>query len=517
MPQFQNRWGSGYAQDGNGNGTYEPHEQQSWGDEFDGSIRQLGDPGPNGEIYTQKYAYLQGERRRFYDVGTTNQTDVSFSTGDFYLSGQNVDIKGTVPGDKNTRRGITFKAEKEYNRFKASLDVRYNQQKYNVTTSNTLIWYGVASAPGQVPLTDFWDWRNDVRASPNGYYTLYLSNQEYTPYFTKDINRDIGKTDDIFGNIEFKYKAASWLNLTYRLGLSVSNTGSTVTKEPFSFSDYYFARPEATAQTGTTAAIQNYNDYSNRLTSLFMADFIRKFNKVGLNGTLGYSYRDSRSKLQKTGSDNLGKSQFLSIATRLGEPTVNVDNTTSRTQRFFGRVGFDYDRWLFLEVTGSYDMDSRLVPANKIFQLKDISFFYPGASASILLHEIIPGLKDNNTLNFFKVRGAIAKTGNVNISPFANEVAFSSGTFFPFGSLPGYQIGSTIYPNEGLKPEFVNTKEVGIELGFLKNRINLEATYYNQNNTDQVLNVQLSNTTGATSALLNAGKFTNKGLEFDIK
>ena len=90
MPQFQNRWGSGYAQDGNGNGTYEPHEQQSWGDEFDGSIRQLGDPGPNGEIYTQKYAYLQGERRRFYDVGTTNQTDVSFSTGDFYLSGQHV-------------------------------------------------------------------------------------------------------------------------------------------------------------------------------------------------------------------------------------------------------------------------------------------------------------------------------------------------------------------------------------------------------------------------------------------
>ncbi|MBK7345934.1 MAG: hypothetical protein IPI98_03230 [Chitinophagaceae bacterium] len=117
---------------------------------------------------------------------------------------------------------------------------------------------------------------------------------------------------------------------------------------------------------------------------------------------------------------------------------------------------------MFLEVTGSYDMDSRLVPANKIFQLKDISFFYPGASASILLHEIIPGLKDNNTLNFFKVRGAIAKTGNVNISPFANEVAFSSGTFFPFGSLPGYQIGSTIYPNEGLKPEFVNTKEVGL-------------------------------------------------------
>lgn len=54
----------------------------------------------------------------------------------------------------------------------------------------------------------------------------------------------------------------------------------------------------------------------------------------------------------------------------------------------------------------------------------------------------------------------------MNLSPYQNEANFSAGLFFPYGSLPGYQIGNSatdisIYPAEGLKPEFVNTKEVG--------------------------------------------------------
>ena len=522
MPKFQTRWGSGYSQNAAGTGVYEPHEQQSWGDEFDGSIRQLGDPGPNGEINYQKYSYLPGERKRFFDVGTTNQTDVSFSTGDFYISAQNVDIKGTMPGDKNNRRTLTFRSEKEYNKFKAIVNVRYTQGKYDVTTSNTLVYYGVTSAPGQVPLSKFSDWRNDIFSSPNGYYTLYLSNQEYTPYFTKDINRGTGKSDDIFGNVELNYKANSWLNFVYRVGLSIDNSISRNTKEAFSFDDYYFNRPDASAQSGTTAGVSNANSYSNRLTSEFFANFNTKVKSVGISATLGHSFRESRSKYLQNGSNNLGKSQFLSIATRLGEPTVGIDNSLSRLQRFFGRVSFDVNKWLFLEGTASIDRDSRLVPANGIFNPKDITFFYPGASASILMHEIIPGLKSNNILNFFKIRGAIAKTGNVNLNPYQNEANFSGGLFFPYGTLPGYQIGNSatdisIYPAEGLKPEFVNTKEVGVELGFLKNRINFEATYYKQNNIDQVLGVKLSNTTGATTALLNAGSFFNKGLELDLK
>ena len=156
MPKFQGRFGSGYNQDPNtGQGVFESIEQQSWGDEFDGSIRQMGQDGPNGEKLLLPYSYVPNGRKNFFQTGITNQTDISYSTGDFYLSAQNVSIEGALPGDKNTRRTVALRAEKEYNRFKASFNVRFTNTKYNVTTQNTLVYYNVTGAPGQYDLSRF--------------------------------------------------------------------------------------------------------------------------------------------------------------------------------------------------------------------------------------------------------------------------------------------------------------------------------------------------------------------------
>ncbi len=518
MPKFQDKWGSGYDQDANtGEGTYTAYEQQSWGDAFDGSIRTLGEVGPQGQLLKQKYSNIPNERKNFFNTGVTNQTDISYSTGDFYLSGQNVSIKGIMPGDELTRRTATFKAEKEYNRFKAIMNIRYTQTKTNLTTANSTVYYGVTSAPGNVPLTKFADWRNDYFSSPSGYYTTYLTNFDFTPYFAKDNNRQTGKSDDVFGNVEFNYKVSKSLNLVYRVGLSVANNDATATRGAFTHTSFYTTRPSGPTNRIISGAVTDQNNYSNRLTSEAFINYDKTFGKVGLSATAGHSFRESRTKFISAGSNNLGQSPFLSISTRLGEPTVGVTSSLARLERVFGRVEFNYNKMVYVQATGSYDKDSRLVPANKIFENKNIAFFYPGVNTSILIHEMIPSMKDNKVFNFFKIRGGIAKTGNVNVAPYQNETSFGSGLFFPFGTTPGYQIGGTVFPAQGLKPEFVNTKEVGIELGFFKNKVIFEANYYNQNNTDQVLSVQLSNTTGSTTALLNAGAFTNKGLELDLK
>jgi hypothetical protein len=67
------------------------------------------------------------------------------------------------------------------------------------------------------------------------------------------------------------------------------------------------------------------------------------------------------------------------------------------------------------------------------------------------------------------------------------------------------------------KPEFVKNQEVGVEIGLLKNKVNFEATVYKQRNSNQVITVAYSASTGYPSALLNAADFTNKGLELDLK
>lgn len=520
MPKFQSRWGSGYDQNPyTGMGTYTPYEQQSWGDEFDGTMRDFGEAGPDSTLPLRqlRYANLPNNRKDFFDVGLTNQTDVSYSASGFYFSAQNVDVKGTMPGDKRTRRSITFRAEKEINRFKAILNARYTQGKVDVTTRNREVYYGITSVPAQVPISQYADWRNDYWSSPNGFFTPYLTNFLFTPYFAKDNFRNNYTNDDLMGSVELNYKLSDAVKFIYRLGLNQNNTNGRSFNGAWSFDSYYTHRPSGPSARQISAAVNDYMGQLYRLNSEIFGVVEKKYNDFGFNATLGYSYRNQKSKNVGVGSANLGQSQFLSIVNRLGEPVPSISNSAYVLQRAFGLLGLSYRNFLFLEATGSYDTDSRLVPGNNNWEMKDISFFYPGASASLLLHELMPSVRNGNVISFLKLRGAIAKTGNVNMSPYQNATAFGAATFFPFGTTQGFQIGSSVYPVAGLKPEFVNTKEVGMEIGLWKNRVNLEGSYYIQKNTDQILNVQISNTTGATTAVMNAADFTNRGYELDLK
>jgi TonB-linked SusC/RagA family outer membrane protein len=521
LPKFQTQFGGGYSPDANGYGTFEPIEQQSWGDAFDGSIRQFGQTGPNGEKLEMPYSYNPNGRRNFYATGITNQTDLSFSTGDFYISAQNVNIKGTMPGDENARRSINLRADKEYGKFKAGFGIRYTQSQYNVTNNNQIVYYGVTSAPGNYDLARFKDWRNDYFSSPDGFYSPYLDNNGKTPYFAKDNYREIGRGDEFFGTGQLDFKATSWLNFTYRVGFTYDNAEARTTRGAFNYSAFHLTlRDHGTRN--ITAATSNANTINRRLTSEIFASFNKRFGNVGLNALVGQSYRESNFKFVSNGAPNLGNATLLSIQLRKGEPTVGVDNSTTRLERYFGKVSFDYNNWAFLEATGSYDMDSRLVKPNTNFSKSDIAFFYPGVSASVLLHEVIPGLKSNNFVNYVKVRGAVSKTGNVNLTAYNYQNVYNQSLFFPYGDILGFQASSTIN-DDSYEPEFVVNKEVGVELGFLKNRINFEATYYHQTNTNQVIDIQLSGTTGspaangAVTATRNAASFNNKGYELDLK
>lgn len=515
MPKFQKEFGSGYTPDALGYGVFEPIEQQSWGDRFDGSIRQMGQTGPNGEKLMLPYSYVEDGRKNFFNTGVTNQTDVSYAAGDFYLSAQNVSIKGVMPGDENFRRSFTLKADREYGRFKAGFNIRYTNSNYNVTNNNTLVYYGVTSAPGQYDLSMFEDWRNDYFSSPDGYYSPYLDNNGKTPYFAKDNWRETGRGDDLFGNGELNFRAATWLNFTYRVGLSVSNADAQSTRGAFNYSAFHNTlRDHGTLN--ITSAVTNSSNFNKRITSEAFANFNKRFGDIGIGALVGQSFRETTSRFLSAGSNNLGTATLYSIQLRKGEPSVGVSNSNFRLERYFGRLNFDYNNWLFVEATGSYDIDSRLAKPNSAPKKSDIAFFYPGVSSSIVLSEIIPALNRSNVLSFAKLRGALSKTGNVNLGTYAYENVFATSAFFPYGDILGFQATSTT-ASANYKPEFVVNKEVGIELGFLNNRINFEATYYNQDNSDQIIGVQQSTTTGYTTAVQNAASFTNKGLELDLR
>ena len=519
MPKLQTQFGSGSSIDAFGYGVYDPIENQCYGDEFDGSIREIGRPGPDGSVYEVPYKALPKEKLKFWNTGLTNQTDVSFSTGDFYLSVQNVLIQGIMPKDVNRRVSVHMAANKEYNKFKASYSVNYTKGNYDVTAGSSFgngrdftVYWNLINTPMQIPVTRFKDWRNNYWASPNGYYNDYYSN----PYFMIDNFRSVGRTEDIFGNFELNYKATNWLTLTYRLGATISNGSSKSTAGAFTYSPFAKASGKSIAQSGDLVAqVADGIATSSRINSEFFASIRKSAGNFKFEGLVGTSFREDNSKNINVSSNNLAFPTLFNIIGRKGEPGASEGNAKSRLARYFGKLSIGYNNWAFVEGTASYDINSRLAYYYN-YDFNAINFFYPGVSVSALLTEAIPALKSSKTVSYLKLRGAISKTGNVNLGAQALENTYGLGGGFPYGSLVGYTSGNTLRLSK-YTPEFVKNSEVGVELGLLKNRINIEATYYKQDNTDQIVSVAYSGATGFTSATLNAASFVNRGLETDLK
>lgn len=520
MPELQTQFGSGSSVDAFGYGVYDPVENQGYGDAFDGSIRQIGRTNPiTGEKYLVSYEARPDEKRKFWNTGITNQTDVSFSTGDFYMSAQNVLIQGIMPKDINRRISLRMNATKEYGRFKASYNLNYTKGNYDVTAGSSFgngrdftVYWNLINSPMQIPHTRFKDWRNDYFSSPDGYFNDYYSN----PYWAIDNFRNIGRSEDIFGNVEFNLKATNWLNFTYRLGATVSNGTFKATQGALTYGQATKASGKSIAQSGDLVAqVADGSSTSSRINSELFATARKSFGDFKLEALVGQSFRETNAKNVSVSSNNLTFPSLFNIIGRKGEPGASESSNKTRLQRFFGKLSLNYNGWAFAEVTGSYDIDSRLAYYYN-YDFDNISYFYPGGNVSFVLSEAIPAIKKSNVISFLKVRGALSKTGNVNLGAQSLENTYGLGGGFPYGTLVGYTSGNTLRQSS-YKPEFILNKEVGFEIGFLKNRVNLEATVYSQENTDQIVQVAYSGATGFTSALLNAASFTNKGFEVDLK
>jgi len=505
LPDFQKSFGSGSSVNPvTGLGVYDPIENQQYGDEYDGQIRQVGKALPDGSFVEIPYSYKKNGRRNFFETGVTVQNAISYSAKDFYLSAQDVDIRGTLDGDKNRRSTFRFNSGKEYGRLKANFNVSYTRGQYEVAGVSP--YWEVFNTPGHIDLGVYKDWRNDVKASPNHYFNEYYQN----PYFIKDRSRNRGNSDDIFAQTELTFKATSWLDLTYRASTTMVSSDFKNTTEAFVFSDYAKnVTHKYNASNDLPASVVDGTSRSNRITSDFFITAQKNIGAFSVDALVGHSYRQTTGKSISVSANNLIIPSLYNLSSKTGEPGAAESNSKARLVGAFGKIAVGYRNWAFLEFTGRNDWDSRLPQGA-------LSFFYPGGSASIVLSDAIPAIKNSDVISYLKLRGSVSKSGNVNLGVYNLEATYGVAGGFPYGSLAGYT-GSASVNNPAIKPEFVVSKEAGFELSMFKNRVNLEVTGYLQDNSNQILNIQTSRATGFTDAKVNAADFENKGLEFDLR
>jgi TonB-linked SusC/RagA family outer membrane protein len=507
LPKLQTQFGGGTGTDAYGFPQYTPFENQSFGDRLDGSLRPLGRVLEDGSIQMVPYTY-KNAIKNFFDTGIDEQNDFSYSGGNdlgsTYINVQRVNSKGVVPGDKANRTAFRINGTRKLNKFTADYSFDYTQRNYDKSFNQ--VYNNLINTPPNVPITDYRD-THSLYGNPNNYYNDYYT----PPYVGLEQFRNNERRDDLLGNLSFTYKPVDWVSLMARGGISTKNTQGKNKSYAYTYSDFANLSGKGIAATQyQRSAVDDYNEFESRYTGDFLATATKTFNRFKFTLIGGAQVIQKNYKYQDIGGTNLVIDNLFNVGNRTGELTGSETERNSRQLGVFGDLTATYNEYLTIHVSGRNDWDSRLAASNR-------SFFYPAVDAALTLTDAIPALKDSKVISNLKLRGGISKVYAVQIDPYKLVSTISAATNFPYGNTAGYSLGNSVYdPN--LKPEQTVSKEVGIDAGFLNNRITVETSAYLENTKDQeiITGVDLSATTGYTSAVINTGEGQNKGFEIAV-
>ncbi|MFZ1525788.1 MAG: SusC/RagA family TonB-linked outer membrane protein, partial [Saprospiraceae bacterium] len=468
----------------------------SWGPRLDGTPALWWD----GTI--RPYDPQPDNRQYMFQQGTQGTHNLSFSSsgemGSMRVSASF--SKGTQPvpnvssDNLNFGLGSNLKISKVFN---AEISAGYNQTNRlnspEIGTNNSwskFMIYGMSRE--YKPLEkDFYKNADGSRFQYPGNYphAEYSNNLFWSVYENNQrLNRD-----EFLSTVKLNAQITPWLSAFVRtsanlIGMNFTSTNNVpnvdkvsggsfsrrIQKDKTFNTDVMFtAHKDDILISGLKSSISAmYNNYSN--------------NGVGVIGS-------NNSKFAVPGVYSL--SNFTNRdQTSFGESRYDV-----KSNSLLGILNLNYKDYLFLDITGRNDINSTLPQSNN-------SYFYPSVNAAFVFTE---GLKmTSNILSYGKIRLAYGKSANAT-DPYLLDATYNVGAF---GGQATNSVPSNI-PPQNLRFQTSSSSEVGFNLGFLDDRINLDFTYYNIVSENQILNAALPASSGATGITFNSGKLRNKGIE----
>jgi TonB-linked SusC/RagA family outer membrane protein len=533
-PDFQNKYGQGniYV----GSQPADPRENFSWGDEFNGDLRPWGQEIA-GQRKIKPYSALENNTRDFFNFAQTLENNLSFSGASdkttYFLSFNSMNNTGVVPGNFFDRYSIRFNANHEFsNKFFSSLNMNYING-YSKTDQqgqgSGSIWNNVLQTARDIPITELKDLNDPFNsytlkdADGNNRYGFYGAYAENPYWVTKNFdNRN--RYDRILGQTSIGYHLNSNLDIVNRLGGEVIadrttykapkllTTGTDPLWDASLVGNKNFAG-------GFYEGIDNIFSLNNDLMLMYKSQLS---DKINIGGVLGQSITSSRSTFNDQNIDPVTNGlvipDFYNFTNAQSKVISNNIITQRRKIGHYLTLNADYDRTLFLELTGRVDKSSTLAKGLN-------TYFYPAVSGSWIFSNYLKNTKGiSDILSYGKLRANITQVGNDagayqnNNSGYASQqfnLGFGS-TIFPFNEIPGFSLGNTI-GNPNLKNETTITREVGVDLGFWKDRILLDFTYYNSLSKDLIVIQPISRASGFSFQTDNVGTMSNKGFELGLK
>jgi len=333
---------------------------------------------------------------------------------------------------------------------------------------------------------------NRVR-NPEEAFKYSIVGGDILDYFWTQIDRSfVENTNRLLASTTLTYSILDNLSIRGRLGTDYTGYESE-NKEPNEFSTVY--GPSGYYST----ALNRYNYTYGDLLASYHQNFT---DKIVANFQLGYQATRKEMRYTSQNTDGgLAQENWFSF-NNSNNPTRGYSRRTFETKDgIFAILGFDINNYLFLEGSLRQERTSTLAPGNN-------TFYYPSVSAAF---ELSNAFKLPTFFNYSKVRASYGEVGNPPGSYSANEVY---NTTVINGALAYYLNGKV--GNDKLKNERKKEFEIGWESKFVNNRAGLEITYYNNKIVDQINDLSVPASMGATSIIYNVGTMQNQGIEIAL-
>ena len=271
--------------------------------------------------------------------------------------------------------------------------------------------------------------------------------------------------------------------------------------------------PNATSHLTNRPNTASYNT-DERFT--WVAENLLFFNKkFGTKHDLGVTLLQSTQSFRQEGINISANSMIYDIAlwydiasNTVGKPSgYGTSFTENKLMSYMGRVNYAFSNKYLFTATGRWDGASVLAPGNKWD-------FFPSFSLAWKMQE--EGfMKELSFINEFKIRAGYGVTGNAAVNPYSTSGPLSKNPYV-FLAVPAIGYLPQQVPNPSLGWEKTSQVNVGLDFGFLKNRITGSIELYKSSTSDLLLNKTLPAVSGFVSMVDNIGKTMNKGIEITL-
>ncbi len=523
---MQSTWGQGRS------GSFSATLAESWGDYIPDRAGGTDAVDQSGRYYeaadgTRYYPISQkNSRETFVDqnwdnvfqTGGFTQHDLSISGGSdkatYFFSLGRLDQEGIIRESDYDRTNLRLN-----NKFfltdwlsvssKAGYtNTRSNRIQQSSNTAGLLL--GLLRTPPDFDNTDYigtyYDGKGGVFPNRQRAYRRYLGNNSNpiynNPGWTVFEQTAESKVNRFIMSTEMNITPLDWLQFTLRGGIDnyddkrayLFPIGSAGDRNPGIFAEDVIGEKELNFD-----AIAKANFSLNR--------------DISLNATVGWNIND-RTRIRNS-SDITGflvdvRKQTTALNTSATASTVENNKRFIRSNRGYAVVAADLYDQLFISASGGVEAASTVKG----------TFFYPAVDAAWQFTKTVvrPGF-----LTFGKLR---ASWGKVGVQPLPHrfeslaESPFTYSTYSDPLDISLFGGGFRVDDDQGnpdLEPEIKTEWEIGTDLRFLRDKISLSMTYY-QNEIDGLLfGVDVTPSSGFDTKYSNAGRMENKGFELEIE